>query len=419
MALGRNYRKLWTAAAISNLGDGVVLTATPLLAASLTRDPLLVANVAVLERLPWALFALVSGALVDRWDRMRVMSTVDLVRGLIFGVLGAAIIGRWISLPLLYGAVFVLGTGETLFDNAAQAIMPMIVERSDLERANARLYGAQIVTTEFVGPPIGSFLFAAAASAPFFIDGASFVGGALIVAFMAGAFRPARNEALPTRKLSGDIKEGLRWLWKHPPLPTMALSLGVFNFLFNGAYSIMVLFALEALHVRASAYGLLLVAGAAGSLAGSIAGPPVSAWIGSGRALMLIGLISGMAMTAMAFLSNAWIVGPLLAVEAFGGIVWNVITVSLRQSMIPPHLMGRVNSAYRLVGWGTIPLGAFVGGIVAKSFGIRAPFYVAGGLLIVGALTLFRRMVPQIAAVEAARAMEPSGDQPPGEPNAR
>src|SRR5438552_5820174 len=405
MALGRNYRKLWTAAAISNLGDGVVLTATPLLAASLTRNPVLVANVAVLERLPWALFALVSGALVDRWDRRRVMSTVDIIRGLIFCVLGAAIIGEWMSLPLLYVAVFILGSGETLFDNAAQAMMPMIVERKDLERANARLYGAQIVTTEFAGPPNGSFLFAAAAAAPFFIDGASFIGGALIVALMAGHFRPTRDEGVPASKLSRDIKEGLKWLWRHPPLPTMALSLGIFNFLFNGAYSIMVLFALEVLHLRASAFGLLLLAGAAGSFAGSLAGPRVSAWIGSGRALVLIGLLSGLAMVAIAFLSNAWIVAPLLAIEAFGGIVWNVITVSLRQSMIPPHLMGRVNSAYRLVGWGTIPFGALVGGIVAKSFGIRAPVYAGGALLIVTALTLFLRMIPQIRSIEEAAAV--------------
>jgi MFS family permease len=408
MALGRNYRKLWTAAAISNMGDGVVLTATPLLAASLTRDPVLVANVAVLERLPWALFALVSGALVDRWDRRRVMRTVDTIRGLIFFVLGAAIIGHWISLPLLYVAVFILGTGETLFDNAAQAIMPMIVERKDLERANARLYGAQIVTTEFAGPPIGSFLFAAAASAPFFIDGASFLGGALIVSLMAGAFRPPLDEALPPSRLRQDIKEGLKWLWHHPPLPTMALSLGVFNFLYNGAYSIMVLFALEKLHLHASAFGLLLLAGAVGGLVGSLVGPRVSAWLGSGRALVLIGLVSGSAMLATATLSNAWAVGPLLAIEAFGSVVWNVITVSLRQSMIPPNLMGRVNSAYRLVGWGTIPLGALVGGIVAKTFGIRAPFYAAGALLVISAVTLFRRMIPQIAAIEAAREMEES-----------
>ena len=222
---------------------------------------------------------------------------------------------------------------------------------------------------------------------------------------MAGHFRPTRDEGVPASKLSRDIKEGLKWLWRHPPLPTMALSLGIFNFLFNGAYSIMVLFALEVLHLRASAFGLLLLAGAAGSFAGSLAGPRVSAWIGSGRALVLIGLLSGLAMVAIAFLSNAWIVAPLLAIEAFGGIVWNVITVSLRQSMIPPHLMGRVNSAYRLVGWGTIPFGALVGGIVAKSFGIRAPFYAGGALLIVTALTLFRRMIPQIRSIEEAAAV--------------
>jgi MFS family permease len=401
MGLGRNYRKLWLAAAISNVGDGVALTAFPLLATRLTRDPVLIANVAVLERLPWVLFTLVSGALADRFDRRALMARVDAFRGLLLVVIAAAVLWHRMTLPLLYVVVFLLGTAETLFDNAAQAIMPMIVERDQLQTANSRLYGVQIVTTQFVGPPAGSFLFAAAASVPFFIDGASFFGGALIVALMAGAFRPAPATEGARPPLRKDIAEGVRWLWRNKLLRTMAFSLGTFNLLWNGAFSIIVLFALEELHLKPAAYGLLLAAGAAGSLAGSFAARKISRALGGGRTLVLVGLSAGISMLVLSRLSNAWIAGALFALDAFGGIVWNVITVSLRQSVIPEHLMGRVNSVYRMIGWGSIPVGAAIGGVVAKSFGLRAPFTAAGIAMIVATLLLFRLMIPGIREIES------------------
>jgi MFS family permease len=186
--LGPDYRKLWTAAAVSTLGDGVREAALPLLAASLTRDPAKVAAVAFAGRLPWLLFSLLSGALVDRLDRRRVMWQVDTGRAMVVLALAAAVLMESTSIPLLVVIAFVLGTGETLFDNAAQALMPAVVGRQHLEAANTRLYAAQISSAEFVGPPLGSLLFGAVAvAAPFFLDAGSFAVAAFLVLAMRGA----------------------------------------------------------------------------------------------------------------------------------------------------------------------------------------------------------------------------------------
>ena len=168
--LGPDFAKLWTANAVSNLGDGVTLVAGPLLAASLTRDPRLVAGLAVAQRLPWLLFSLVSGALVDRLDRRLLMVRVDAARCVAVGLLGVAVLADAASLPLLYVVFFALGTAETLFDNAAVSILPAVVPRAQLARANGRLLGAQMVANELVAPPLGGLLFAAAAAVPFLLD---------------------------------------------------------------------------------------------------------------------------------------------------------------------------------------------------------------------------------------------------------
>lgn len=163
--LGPEYRKLWAARVVSNLGDGITPVAGPLLAASLTRDPVLVAGLSFVQRVPWLLFPLVSGALVDRLDRRRTMGMVDVLRAALIGLLGLAVLGGFADLPLLYVVFFLLGTTETLFDNAAQAIMPSVVRREQLEKANGRLFAAEIVSNQFAGPPLGGFLFGVAAAA--------------------------------------------------------------------------------------------------------------------------------------------------------------------------------------------------------------------------------------------------------------
>src|SRR5215207_9530475 len=210
--LGRNFGKLWAAASVSTVGDGISLTAGPLLAATLTRDPLQIGVVGAAAFLPWVLVGLVSGALVDRLDRRRLMWTVDLARAAVLAGIAAAVLAGWASIPLLAAGAFLLGVGQTLFDSAAQAAIPTIVGREpdQLATANGRLLGAQTVSQQFVGPPAGGVLFTLAPWLPYATDAASFLGSSLLIARIRGRFAVERTG--PATSLRTDIAAGLRWL---------------------------------------------------------------------------------------------------------------------------------------------------------------------------------------------------------------
>jgi MFS family permease len=374
--LGGNFARLWTAGAVSNLGDGVGLTAMPLLAASLSRSPTVVALVATAASLPWLLFSLVGGAIADRTDRRRTMSVVDGLRFVAMGALAVALLADAESIALLVIVSFALGMAETVFDNASQAILPRVVTGEALEIANGRLEGAQIVANQFVGPPLGAWLFGLAASVPFFLDAGTFLFAALLVLTLRGSFRPEREVAGTT--VRGDIAEGVRWLRRHRVLRSLAIALGIINFVGTAAMTILVLYAKEILHLADTQYGLLLTAEAAGAVLGSMVASRISARLGPGSTLAVAILIAAASFFVPVFWAQPVAVAASLAVGAFGGLVWNVITVSLRQVLVPDELLGRVNSAYRLLGWGTMPIGALAGGLVADGFGLRAPFLVAG-----------------------------------------
>jgi len=376
--LGGNFARLWTAGAVSNLGDGVVLAAMPLLAASLSHnDPVTVALVATAGTLPWLLFSLVGGAIADRTDRRRTMAVVDGMRFVAMAALAVALLAGAESIVLLVIVSFALGMAETVFDNASQAILPSLVTDDDLlETANGRLEGAQIVTNQFVGPPVGAVLFGLAAAAPFFLDAASFALAALLALTLRGSFRPERE--LQGTTVRSDIAEGVRWLVRHRVLRTLAIALGVINFVGLAAMTILVLYAENVLHLTKLQYGLLFTVEAAGALLGSLVAARISARLGPGTTLATAIAISAASFLVPVVWANAIAVAASLALGAFWGLVWNVITVSLRQTLVPDALLGRVNSAYRLVGWGTMPLGALAGGLLADAFGLRAPFLVAG-----------------------------------------
>ncbi len=390
--LGANYWKLWTASTISNLGDGVTLVAGPLLAASLTRDPVLVAGVAFAQRLPWLLFSLISGALVDRLDRRLLMGMVDIFRAVLVGFLGVAVLLGFASIPLMYVVFFLLGIAETLFDNASQAILPSVVARDSLEKANGRLFGGQVVTNQFAGPPVGGFLFALAASVPFLIDAGTFAAAAALVLVMRGRFRSERTEDDAKKTIMLDIREGLRWLFGHRLLRMVALMLGFANLTFAAFDAIFVLFVQNILGLGSFGFGVLLAAGAIGGVAGSMVADRIVLWLGSGTSLHAVLLTNAAALAVIAVTENPFIVGAMIALVGVGVVVWNVITVSFRQAIVPKRLFGRVNSVYRLLGWGGISLGALIGGLLAGSFGLRAPF-VFGVLVLVAMSLLTLRLV--------------------------
>jgi predicted MFS family arabinose efflux permease len=290
------------------------------------------------------------------------------------------------SVPLLCALAFLLGTAQTLFDNAAQSILPAAVPAARLETANARLYGAQIVAAEFAGPPLGSVLFVAAAALPFATDAASFLVAALLVLNLRGSFAPADDGRPPWRGLGGDIAEGLRWLWRHRLLRVLAALLGIQMMVFSAIFSTFVLFSLEVLDVGQAGYGVLLASAALGSILGALIAGRLAAWVGTGRVVMSAIVVQAGAAVGIGLSSNAYLVGALLMVSGVAIYGWNVLTVSLRQAIVPNHLLGRVNSAYRLLGWGTAPIGAILGGALASAAGLRAPFLVGGALIAVAGL---------------------------------
>ena len=351
-----------------------------MLAVTITRDPAKVAAIDLAAGLPWFFFALIAGALVDRMDRRVVMVCANIFRAALMTLLGIAVLTESESLLLLYVIAFLLGMAETMFDNSAQAIMPALVDRSLLEKANGRLYAAELTANQFAGPPLGGLLFAAAAAVPFLLDAGSFAISALLIFLIRGGYRAPRDAALPATRLRTDIAEGLKWLWNHKLLRTLGIFLGFENMMFTAGFSILVLYAIEILELSAAGYGLLLAAGAVGSVIGSFTAAWISKALGGGRALLFSLAITVAGMVAIALTSSTAVTAIAVAVFGLASIVWNVITVSLRQRIIPDRLLGRVNSAYRLLGWGTMPIGAALGGLLARAYGLRAPFWVGAAV---------------------------------------
>lgn len=399
--LGVNYWKLWAASTISNLGDGITLVAGPLLAASLTRDPVLVAGLAFAQRLPWLLFSLISGALVDRLDRRLLMAAVDGFRTVLLGFLGVAVLLDFVSIPLLYGVFFLMGTAETLFDTSSVSILPAVVPRESLEKANGRLFGAQIVANEFAAPPLGGLLFAVAASVPFLLDAGTFAAATALMLMIRGKFRVERPEGAPPTTLWTEISEGLGWLWRNRLLRTLAITLGIMNLTMTATLAIFVLFAQERLGLGPVGYGVLMASVAVGGVAGSLVAERLAGWLGAGTTMRLGLLIEAVSPGVIAFSREPLVVGVMLALFGFHAIVWNVVTISLRQQIIPERLLGRVNSAYRLLGLGGMSVGALLGGVLARSFGLTAPFWFASASM--GILAVFVWRVINNRAVSEAR----------------
>ncbi len=411
-SLGGNFARIWTAGTISNLGDGVILGALPLLARSLSRSPTTVALITAAGSLPWLLFSLIGGVIADRSDRRRTMAVVDAFRFVAMGLLGFALIADLASIPLLVIVAFSLGIGETVFDTSSQAILPSLVADEQLETANSRLESSQIVANQFVGPPLGAWLFTAAIAAPFLIDAASFAAAAVLALTLRGSFRPDRAST-PANTVRADIGEGLRWLFAHRLLRSLAIALGVINLLGVAAMTILVLYAKDVLHLTNVQFGLLLTAEAAGAVLGASVAPRLARRLGSGTTMTLAIAVAGASMLLPGLWAQPVAVAASLALGGFGGLVWNVLTVSLRQQLIPDALLGRVNSAYRLLGWGTMPIGAIAGGLIADAYGLRAPFLVSGTLTILLAVWVSNQATNRSIARARRRAAAVIVDQVP------
>jgi MFS family permease len=401
-ALGGRFARLWTAAGISNLGDGVMSAAFPLVVATLTRDPLLVAGATIASQLPWLLFAVVSGALVDRLDRRQVMIVTDLTRAVLVGVLAVAVASDTVTIPLVYVLAFGLGIAETFFDTSSEAFIPALVDGDSLPSANGRLQAVEWVGNAFAGPPIGAALFAVAAALPFGINAISFAVAAALVWSIRGTFSSVRTSKTTVRS---DIAEGLGWLLRQRVLRTLSLMAGVTNLFVMGIVATFVLFAQDILGVTDLGYGALLSGLGVGGLTGAMVAPRLVARFGPGTTAQGSVCTGILVSIVMGTTSEAIVAGAMMVLYGASITAWNVVSVTLRQSLTPDRLRGRVAGAARLLAWGAQPLGAAAGGVIASAFGLRAPFFVAAGAWVVMVLVTVR--IVNNTSIEDARSARP------------
>lgn len=394
-----------TASGMTNLADGIAVVAWGWIASLLTRDALLVALVPVALRLPWALLALPAGLVTDRVDRRRLILAMDAVRGLAF--LGAAL-ALWLALPLsaapvegvsapgLYAALMlaavVVGGAEVFRDNAAQTMLPALVPADRLERANGQLWSAELLTNALIGPALGAFLIGLWLPLAFGLNALAYGLAMLLVAGLAGRFKAVRTDQ---RGWKAELGEGIAFLRGMPLLRTLAWTTGFWNLFHQMIVIGLVLHAQENLGLSAQAYGLTLAGGAVGGIAGSLMGERIGRALGAARTMQWMLAVSGPCFVAMALAPGAWTLGLCFAVMEFSGFVWNVVSVSTRQRMIPDAILGRVNSLYRLLAWGMMPLGLVLSGLVVsagelflpRGTALVLPFWAAGlGSLVVSGL---------------------------------
>ncbi|MER7457376.1 MFS transporter [Micromonospora sp. NPDC126480] len=382
--LSADFNKLWTAAAVSNVGDGVTMVAGPLLMASITDNPALIAGAVFAQQLPWLLFALISGAFVDRLDRRRLVVAVNLVRAAALTGLTVTVATGTVTIAVIYAVLFLLGIGETLADTAMGALLPAVVPPEKLPSANARLYATFTIGNQFVAKPLGAWLFVVSAAVPFGLDALTFA----VAAALLSGIRPVPGpvEPQPRRSLRLDIVEGVRWLWRHRLLRTLALSMGLGNVAFGAAFAVFVLYCRQRLGLSDVEFGFLLTAFAVGGLFGSTIATRATALFGS-AALLRAGLVVEVVTHAiLAVTTEPWVAATVLVVFSVHAVVWGITVASVRQRAVPSHLRGRVGSVYGLLDLGGAALGSLVGGMLATTWTITTPFWIAA--VVMGAVTV-------------------------------
>jgi MFS family permease len=370
--LGPTFWRYWAAAALANLGDGIRLAAFPLLAATLTDDPLAVAAVGAVQTAPWLVTGLAAGVLADRRPARTLLAAADAVRVVALAALLAAVLGGFATVGWLLGCALVLGIGETVRDTAAQVAVPTLVPARLLERANGRLVAASVVGNEFVGPPAGAALFAVGVALPLAANGA-----ALTLALMLVLTLPLAVVArVPTEAaaVGPGLRAALTWLWRHRPLRALVLAIGLVAAADSAWFAVLVLYARQALHLGPTGFGALLAAGAAGGVLGAVAAERVVGRLGAGRAIGLA--LAGSTVPPLLLAATTDLVATLAVIVATSGAfaVLNVGTVSFRQRAVPAGVQGRVTGAWGTVTLGASALGALAGGALAGAGGYRAPF---------------------------------------------
>lgn len=391
-SLGPAFNRMWGASLASNLADGLLRTAAPLLAVSLTKDPVLISLMSALVMLPWLFFAIPIGGIVDRFDRRYLLAGSNAIRFIIAALLSLSISTDRITIYWLFLAAFLIGICEVVADTTAQSLIPQILEKERFEKGNSRLQISETIVQGFIGAPVSGFLYAAAIYLPFVFNSLGFAIAAVLALAIPIQFLQDLREDREKNSFINDVKFGMRFLYQHKLLWRLVITTTSIGFFSSLASATSVLFVIDELHVKPAYFGLIMAAGGVGAILGGIAATHTSRRFGRGKALAGNIFIGAFSSVLIGIVPNVyWLIAIDLLI-GFSISQWNILLMSLYQSLIPNHLYGRIHGTRRTLVWGLMPIGSFIGGYVAK-FGLRAPFLVGGTIATLIAMTALKFLI--------------------------
>lgn len=387
--MGRDFRWLLASSWTSNVGDGVALAAAPLLIASMTSSPILVAAGAILQFLPWLLFGLHAGAIADRFDRRRLVMFANAARAVVLAGLCAFLLTGTANIWIVLAVAFLYGTAEVFVDTAGSTLLPMLVKPADLGVGNARLQAGYLVANQFAGPPLGAFLFAAGTAWPFLLEILCVLLAVVLISRMARTPvppRPSTGSGTHEKTGSGthekthvhtDIAEGLRWLWHNPPVRMLVLIILVFNVTWAAPWGVLVLYATEHLNMGAVGYGALTTASAAGGILATLCFGWLERHVSFATLMRVVLSLEVLMHLAFALTSTGWVALVIMFVFGAYAFIWGTISTTVRQRLVPPELQGRVASVNMVGVFGGMVIGQALGGVIAQFWGLTAPWWFA------------------------------------------
>lgn len=401
--MGRDFRWLLASSWTSNIGDGVALAAAPLLIASMTSSPILVAAGAILQFLPWLLFGLHAGAIADRFDRRRLVMFANGARAVVLTGLCVFLVTGTANIWIVLAVAFLYGTAEVFVDTAGSTLLPMLVKPADLGLGNARLQAGYLVANQFAGPPLGAFLFAAGTAWPFLLEIICVALAVVLISRMAKTPVPPREtDAHPP--VHTDIAEGLRWLWRNPPVQMLVLIILVFNVTWAAPWGVLVLYATEHLHMGAVGFGALTTASAIGGLLATACFGWLERHVSFATLMRVVLSLEVLMHLAFALTSTGWVALVIMFVFGAYAFVWGTISTTVRQRLVPAELQGRVASVNMVGVFGGMVIGQALGGVIAEIWGLTGPWWFAFGG---AALTLLFVWKPISYIVSATQSNEP------------
>jgi MFS family permease len=412
--MGRDFRWLLASSWTSNVGDGVALAAAPLLIASMTSSPLLVAAGAILQFLPWLLFGLHAGAIADRFDRRRLVMFANAARALVLAGLCVFLVTGTASIWIVLAVAFLYGTAEVFVDTAGSTLLPMLVKPADLGIGNARLQAGYLVANQFAGPPIGAFLFAAGTAWPFLVEVVCVSLAVVLISRMAKTPvppRPSTGSGTQEKEhppVHTDIAEGLRWLWRNPPVRMLVLIILLFNVTWAAPWGVLVLYATEHLNMGAVGFGALTTASALGGILATVSFGWLERHVSFATLMRVVLSLEVLMHLSFALTTTGWIALVIMFFFGAYAFVWGTISTTVRQRLVPAELQGRVASVNMVGVFGGMVIGQALGGVIAEIWGLTGPWWFA---FAGAALTLVFVWKPISQIVNAEPAAEPEAGE--------